>query len=597
MSVNNNERLPLLRERDDSIASMYSDNIDLANLAAPPRTNSVLLMSTPVIGLRGVEEVDVAVPGSAQAFTAQPEVSALLRASVPDDGGSGAGVGAGAGAGVGVGASGASAAVDDNDVDESGVPSEEASGRVLKWYHLVMLLYFWTCGGPFGFEPTVQAAGPLAALVGLPMIAVFWATPQILMSAELSLAINDNGGQFQWALRAFGPFVSWMNGYNLLMCSFISQGLTTTLVLEYSTLVPASFLAQAAIKLGIALLLMVVNLLGAKAVSLISIVSTPAILGCFVVLAIVAGVRGSFAGFEWQSIVDDHPTPFFANTNWGLYFSTLVWCFGGFDSIGSAAGEVAGGVRSFVCAFVLTIPLVMANYALPVVVGYAITREFNTWTSGYFSAIGAMVAPGVGIMMIVAAVVCSAASLNAAYVPTSRVIWASARQRGRLQLFPRLFSYSIRVGKTVVPFTATMLAALMTWLASLMPYDSGVQLYLLFRLVNLAIEFASLVRLRFTEPNMPRPFKIRGGVPVCLLLCVPVAAVYVLCCLTIPPQFHYQMLFMEAVFVFLYWLRVLASMCHVRAWRPSSMAAEDAAAAKAAASSVRRNTNTNTESI
>lgn len=590
---------PVQPHDHDSIASLYSDGLDLHDISAHARAGSTtLVLETPVIGLRGVETVEVSVPGSAQAFSAQPgalrrtldrwffcffsfffsEVAALIGAPVApvviaEDGGGGGGSGAG------VGANEAAPLLD----EASGGGDEGPTTRVLKWYHLVMLLYFWTCGGPFGFEPTVQAAGPLAALVGLPMIAVFWATPQILMSAELSLAINDNGGQFQWPLRAFGPFVSWMNGYNLLVCSFISQGLTTTLVLEYSTYKPPSFLATAALKFVIAMLLMVVNLLGAKAVSMISIVSTPFILGCFVVLAIVASVRGDFAGFEWRSIVDDHPTPFLQSTQWGLYFSTLVWSFGGFDSIGSAAGEVAGGLRSFVCAFALTIPLVMGNYALPVLVGYAITREFATWQSGYFSAIGAMVSPAVGVMMVVAAVICSAASLNAAYVPCSRIIWASARQRGRLQLFPRLFSYSVRVGKVVVPFTATMLAALMTWLASLFPYNSGVQLYLLFRLVNLAIEFASLVRLRYTEPDLPRPFKVPGGVPVTLLLCVPVAAVYIMACFTIAPEYHFQMFFMQAVFIFLYWFRVLASMCHVRAWRPSSMAVEDQQARAAAA--------------
>jgi amino acid transporter len=447
--------------------------------------------------------------------------------------------------------------------------------RVLKWYHLVMLLYFWTCGGPFGFEPTVQAAGPLAALLGLPAIALFWATPQILMSAELSLAINDNGGQFQWPLRAFGPFLSWMNGYNLLVCSFISQGLTTTLVLEYSTYKPPTVAVEVAIKLAIVTLMMLINFLGAKTVSLISMLSTPFILGCFVVLAIVAAVRGSFDGFQWSSIIDDHPSPFFEKTQWGLYFSTLVWSFGGFDSIGSAAGEVAGGLRSFACAFILTIPLVMINYAVPVLVGYGIQRDYVTWESGYFSTIGGMVSSGIGKMMIVAAVLCSAASLNAAYVPCSRVIWASARQRGRLQLFPRLFSYSVRIGKVVVPFTATILSAFMTWLASMFPYNAGVQIYLLFRLVNLAIEFASLVRLRFSEPDLPRPYKIPGGWPATLLLCVPVVAVMVMAGFTIDLQYHVQTFVMQAVFVLLYWFRVLASMCHVRAWRPSSMARED----------------------
>jgi amino acid transporter len=62
-------------------------------------------------------------------------------------------------------------------------------------------------------------------------------------------------------------------------------------------------------------------------------------------------------------------------------------------------------------------------------------------------------------------------------------------------------------------------------LITLMEFSVIVQLYVVARVVNLFWLYSSLVRLRFTEPDTPRPYKIPGGIPVLVALGIPTALI------------------------------------------------------------------------
>jgi amino acid transporter len=46
--------------------------------------------------------------------------------------------------------------------------------------------------------------------------------------------------------------------------------------------------------------------------------------------------------------------------------------------------------------------------------------------------------------------------------------------------------------------------------------------------VSLLLEFAALIALRIREPELPRPFKVPGGMPVAAVLGIAPAALFVL---------------------------------------------------------------------
>ena len=69
-----------------------------------------------------------------------------------------------------------------------------APKRTMTWWQLTAFGYVALGGGPFGMESAVQAGGSLMALCGIIVFSLLWATPQAIMTAELSTAYPVNGG-------------------------------------------------------------------------------------------------------------------------------------------------------------------------------------------------------------------------------------------------------------------------------------------------------------------------------------------------------------------------------------------------------------------
>ena len=59
----------------------------------------------------------------------------------------------------------------------------------------------------FMFFRAVRAGGAFLTMIGIIVVSFFWALPQALMAAELSLMMDVNGGAVVWIQRAFGDFV------------------------------------------------------------------------------------------------------------------------------------------------------------------------------------------------------------------------------------------------------------------------------------------------------------------------------------------------------------------------------------------------------
>ena len=111
-----------------------------------------------------------------------------------------------------------------SDATEAGDVGE--SRRNVGTLELVLLLYMLSCGGPFGVEPAVGAAGFALTLVALIGVALVWVAPQALVAAELALLTGGNGGSMEWTDRAFGSmFVSHFNAIHLLCASLLSYSL------------------------------------------------------------------------------------------------------------------------------------------------------------------------------------------------------------------------------------------------------------------------------------------------------------------------------------------------------------------------------------
>lgn len=71
---------------------------------------------------------------------------------------------------------------------------------------LVFLIFYEVSGGPFGVEDSVQAAGPLLALLGFLIFPFIWSVPEALITAEMGTMIPEDGGYVIWVSSALGDY-------------------------------------------------------------------------------------------------------------------------------------------------------------------------------------------------------------------------------------------------------------------------------------------------------------------------------------------------------------------------------------------------------
>lgn len=406
-------------------------------------------------------------------------------------------------------------------VDEEGIlrePEEKptASGkRSISAFRLAMITYFFTCGGPFGIESAVGAAGPLYSLIAVFVIPLFWALPQALMSAELALMMNQNGGNIIWVRRAFGLFVGWINAYNYLTNAIASMALYVILFVDY---LPGTFPYWQALllKFGFVFVLTLLNLWGITWISRLSLFFLIFVLLPFGAEYIAAPILNNL---KFEDLKETEPI---FDIQWGVFLSTVLWSYGGYDSMGSFAGEVKGGRKTFMTGIVIGIPLAIVNYLFPLVIGYAVHPKYEDWQSGYFTTVAYDIANWMGIWVVAASVISNFGTYNVAMASVARVIWACGKGPKVTKLMPGFvaWSYKSRSG-TVRPVAAILLVGGITFALSLLSYNILVQLTMTVRIVNLLLEYAALIYLKWSEPDTPRPFQVPGGKIGAILLTIP----------------------------------------------------------------------------
>jgi len=380
---------------------------------------------------------------------------------------------------------------------------------------LTMMIYFFTSGGPFGIESAVGTAGPLLTLISLIVIPLFWSLPQALMAAELSLLISENGGNVVWVQAAFGDFIGWWNAYCNIIANFSSQTLLAVLFVDYinySFNVWQTYL----LKIGFILLNTVLNIGGLRWISRLSIFFLIFVISPFIAEFIMVGLKHEVKAHELAYI------PPMDEINWGVFLSTVIWSYGGFDSIGSLAGEVKGGRGTFMKGIFGSIPLIFLNYFFPIWFGYCIDPHWTDWQSGYFTKVAYQLTKWLGIWMVAASAVSNFGQFNAAMATQSRVIWAMAQSEGTSQKLPSFLSWSWqRHTGTIRPIAAVLFCGTMCAALTTIPFNILVQIFLVIRVFNLLCEYAALIRLRYTRRDDPRPFEVPGGLVGVWLMGVP----------------------------------------------------------------------------
>jgi amino acid transporter len=364
-------------------------------------------------------------------------------------------------------------------------------------------------------EDAVGAAGPFFVLLMILLLPWLWSFPTALMTAELSTAMPEDGGYVVWVERAFGRFWGFQEGWLSWLCSFADNALYPVMFVDYLAYLRGEMSPLERWSIGTAMISIItwLNIRGIRLVGLSSIVFTLLVLAPFAALVVLGAPQ-------------IEPSVWFTRTahiDWALLLSIMLWNTSGWDNAGCCAGEVKEPNRSYPRAMVFTVVLVTLTYLLPVAVGVSVDTRWAKWQEGYFPNVAEQIAGyGLGSWLTLAGMASAAGLFNALLCTSSRVSYAMALRR---MLPLPLARRHPRYATPVISIAVNSIGA-----ALLIPFSFQelIQVDMFLYALALILEFAALIRLRFKEPDMARPFRVPFGKPGVVVLSMPPVALCII---------------------------------------------------------------------
>ncbi|KAF4382473.1 hypothetical protein G4B88_011425 [Cannabis sativa] len=375
---------------------------------------------------------------------------------------------------------------------------------------LVFLIFYEVSGGPFGVEDSVQAAGPLLALVGFLVFALIWSVPEALITAEMATMFPENGGYVVWVSSALGPYWGFQQGWMKWLSGVIDNALYPVLFLDYlKSGIPEleTGLYRVIAILCLTAFFTYLNYRGLTIVGWVAILLGTFSLLPFIFMGLIAIPK--IQPSRWL-VVD------MENVNWALYLNVLFWNLNYWDSISTLAGEVENPSRTLPRALFYALILVVSGYIFPLLVGTgAIPVDRELWSDGYFSEI-AKILGGVWLRFWVqAASALSNMGMFVAEMSSDAYQLQGMAYRGML---PAFFGKKSQHG---TPIIGILFSASGVILLSWMSFQEIVAAENYLYCFGMIMEFIAFVKLRMKYPAASRPYKIPVGTAGAIMLCIP----------------------------------------------------------------------------
>jgi APA family basic amino acid/polyamine antiporter len=260
-------------------------------------------------------------------------------------------------------------------------------------------------------------AGP-AALVAF-LVAFAAALVIALPYAELSCRLPLAGGGYAFARQVLGPQWGFAMGWGYWGAYVFASGYVTIGFGGYLRAVTGLPAAAGAVALVAASTLL--NLLGVKVSGRVQ---------ALVVLVAVAALAG-FALWGLPDVALQRLQPFLPRGARGVFQAALVafLSFGGFDMVAAAGEEVRQPERNLPRAILLTLTAVLGLYLLVALValGTVPATRLDGSSAPLADAAQAFGGAGARRLVVLSALLTTAATANAVLVVTSRIVFAMAR--------------------------------------------------------------------------------------------------------------------------------------------------------------------------
>jgi len=380
-----------------------------------------------------------------------------------------------------------------------------------------------------------------------------------LCYAELAAAVPVAGSSYTYCYAAMGEVYAWTLGWLLMLeyglaGSLLAVGLSGYLVSllgDFGMHFPAMFTSSwlqstlvdghATFHIGGGVNLLAVGALAAISIVLVLGVSKSAWVNALLV-AVKIAVLASFVAIGIGSVDPQNWTPFIPENQGGFVYgwpgvlrgsSILFFAYLGFETVSTAGGETANPQRAMPIGILgaLAASTVIYIIVAAVLTGIVPYRDLGV-PDPIAVAVDRIGHPGFAIMIKVGALTGLASVLLVNGYGHSRICFAMAQDGLLPGAFARLHAHyrTPSVGILLVCAISAVLAALfpLSFLGDLISVGTG----LAFIIVCL-----SLMWLRTTQPDLPRPFRVPfGGFKVGKVWIgyVPVAAI-IMCTVMIAP--------------------------------------------------------------
>ncbi|HET7441521.1 MAG TPA: APC family permease [Terriglobales bacterium] len=381
------------------------------------------------------------------------------------------------------------------------VPQNKKFGRLTLW-PLVAATFFMVSGGTYGTEDIVHGAGYGRAILILLLTPILWSLPTAFMIGELSSALPAEGGYYAWVRRAMGNFWGFQEAWLSLVASVFDMAIYPTLFILYlQRLFPWFAIGHRGLMVGLAVVALcaLLNVAGVKVVSNTSLWLFFALSAPFIAIVCIAPFRfGALA----QAITK--PT----NSSIDILTGVLIcmWNYMGWDNASTIAAEVERPQRTYPRAMLAAVLIVAVSYILPVAAMWMTGLAPSAWDTGFWADVAGMIGgPLLRVALALGGMISGFGMFNALVMSYSRLPLAMA-QDGML---PKIFGK--RHSRSRAPWVAIVVLAVLWAPCLLLGFERLVTIDILLYGASLGLEFAALICLRIREPELPRPFRVPGG--------------------------------------------------------------------------------------
>lgn len=391
--------------------------------------------------------------------------------------------------------------------------------REIGFLPLVAILFFNVSGGPYGLEDAVGTLGPGLALLLLLVTPLLWSLPVSLAMAELAAALPEEGGYVFWVRRAFGRFWGFQVGWWSWINSFVDVAVYPALFVDYLAFwrPHTSSLERWILVLVFIWILTAINLKGVRVTGWVAVAMGVVSLVPVIVLTTLAGAQ--LREIPWRPFAAEEGSLL---AGLGLGLAIMMWNYSGWDAPTTTLGETRNPGPSFRRAVWVALPLITLAYVLPVVTGLSAGARWEDWGTGHWPVVASAIGgPWLAHLVTVGAVVATAGLFLSLLLTNSRLPYVLAAAGQMPAALARLHPL------TGTPWAAVVLSSVAYSLCAFWSFKELIVLNIWLYSLTLLLELGAFVALRFSEPRLPRPWRVGGGAAGMWL----VAALPSLCCL------------------------------------------------------------------